>query len=186
MGLGGWDRDSTKVKGVDSGGTDREITAIQDGSIWRLAMDNPVEVTATPGCPVFSSKYRVVSDKTGATLNTSTYSTVYSYSGTGKFVGFVADFSASNVIIKFTIDSDVIFDLDADDIVNIMYPEGPGASGMRSTAGGPIYNAADKKIFFTPDCPIKYGTTVKIEAKASSGTPTVTWDAVMVTLTKET
>ena len=27
----GWDRDNVKVKGVDSGGTDREIGAVDDG-----------------------------------------------------------------------------------------------------------------------------------------------------------
>jgi len=40
---GSYDRDDVKIKGVDSSGVDREITAIADGSDYRLATYATIE-----------------------------------------------------------------------------------------------------------------------------------------------
>jgi hypothetical protein len=167
------------------GGTD-ETDIGNIGDRLKVTGDN-AGASGTPGCPVFSFKLRHIFDDAGTALTT-TYATVYTYTGSGKLIGFVLENDATgsiDVVTKLTIDgSDVVFELENKDVSDIQYPEGPGFSGMRSSAGGPMYNFSDKKLFYMPECPIAYETSVKIEAKTTSGTADMVRH--FINLTKET
>ena len=171
---------------IDIDDTNGPVDTIVDGIKTRLMVDAKVDAAAGDGggCPVFSKKYRSLFD--GATLVLSVaYQTRYIYSGSGKFVGFVIHFSGSDVVVKLSIDSEVIFELNGED-VNDMQIGNPASIGPNAqpTAGGPSWETTGKRIAFSPACPIAYATEVKIEVKRIGNNIDI--NRSMVALTKET
>ena len=139
----------------------------------------------TPGCAVFTSKYSVDFTEPGTSL-TVAYQNIFLRSGTGKFIGLVVDFSGSNVTVKFSVDSNVIFELTADKIKDIQMTD-PGNSNAANSFGGPVWGMTKDKLGFMPDCSFIYLTEVKLEAKKTDDPgPVHKADRVQVTLTKET
>lgn len=142
--------------------------------------------TGTFPCPTFSKKYRVELSETDVTMGSS-YSTIYSYSGSGKFIGMVIEFNDEDVIVKVTIDSETIFELDIEDLNNFNFFGGgddDDGGSVRSHCGLDGANK-DKALHWCPPCPIQYDTEVKIEGKRNGGS-NKTMRRRIVTLTKET
>ena len=135
----------------------------------------------SPGCPVYSNKLRFPKSETEVVLAAS-YSTVFSYSGSGKLLGFILDFDSLNVEVKLTIDStDEIFEFTEQEILDLRYKKGSGEYNM---VEAPLWDGNDRKMIFRPSCAIRYDSEVKIEARYTSGSASV--DRHLVALTKET
>ncbi len=159
------------------------VDTVDDGSKTRLLVrdDNTGNATDAPGCPVTTTKLRYDFDDTGVTIST-TFVTLFTYSGSGKFFGIVLDFNSDQVEVKCTIDSEVIFNLTAAQLKDIQIP---AAAGQSQGIGGLEWENAGSRLRFTPPCAIKFGTDVKFEGKRT-GASDKTLDRVMATLTKET
>lgn len=154
----------------------------------RLKVDALVNQQAdgAPGCAVISKKLRIERDGSDITLNTSTYTSIYSYSGSGKFFGAALDFNSNKIQIKLTIDaSDVIFDLDFQTIEDMGRFGGGDDKGSSRDLCKFFRIGASDRIEFCPPCALEYTSEVKIEAKATSGSSRKLTDK-FVFLTKET
>lgn len=184
MPIGYDDNNNVIVQGDDGAGEGINISKVTDGSIERLAVDAKFSGTtpgATSPCPTVTNKLRHEFSKVSQGLNTS-YTTVYTYSGSGAFMGFVLDFDDDDVVVKFSVDSETIFELEAEDIDDIQQDFGSDF-GINGNAGGPLWDDDDDKMIYKPPCAISYSSEVKIEVKTTSGTSDL--DKYLVTLTKE-
>jgi len=106
-----------------------------------------------------------------------TFKTLFTYSGSGKLVGFVLTFDGTEPEVRLTIDGDVIFSLELKDIIDASFD----SNGLMGTGGGPV--VFGDKLCFRPDCPIEYASSVLIEAQDSGGKSQI---RQIVNLTKET
>lgn len=138
-----------------------------------------------PGCPVFSTKLRTIFNETDLSLTTS-FVNRFTFSGSGKLVGFVYRFNNMAPVVKLTIDSEIIFDLEAQQLFDIEVGS-PLASGPNGqpTAGGPSWDNTNRTFVYMPLCPIVFFADVKIDVK-KIGAPSVTLTRDLITLTKET
>ena len=127
-----------------------------------------IDVTAAPGCPVISNKLRIERDGTDISFSGS-YVTLYSYNGSGKFIGFLFDFNTNDVDIKLTIDgTEVIFELELEEIEDIAR-FGGGKTGTDRDVCRYFRVGQDDRLEFCPPCPIKFETSVLIEGKKNGG-----------------
>ena len=127
--------------------------------------------------PQISSKLRHIFDDTGLTLSSS-YQTVYTYSGSGLFVGIGIDHQDDDTTYKLTIDSDVIFELKVENVSLVTHND---LSNWPYFA--PVSDTNGKQLFYYPLYPIQYSSLVKLEAKESGGSDIYRY---LVSLTKET
>ncbi len=124
-----------------------------------------------------SNKLRTEFNSTTVVL-TSSYQTLFTYSGSGQLAGFVFRMTGSSATMKLTIDTtDVIFELVMQDIINTQIE----SSGNLYGGGSPV--VLNDILVYRPTYPIVYTSEVKIEAK-----DTVTTSKLrnLITLTKET
>ncbi len=129
----------------------------------------------TPGCPTFSTKHRSVLDTSELVL-TASYQTRFSYSGSGKLIGYMIEVENTDTDIKLTIDSEVLFELKFIDLGNM--------TGNKEFSLGSLYtNATAKRLIFLPECPIAYTTNITVELKETTGKKVF---RSMAVLTKET
>jgi uncharacterized protein (UPF0333 family) len=147
----------------------------------RLATDPNFTAIQNPGVPTFSNNLRSIYADVNIALNPSTYTTIYSYSGSGKFCSFIIDYDKVDVITRIVIDGDTIFDLSSASIDSIQIPNTATVTFM-GTIGGPWYDVPSKKVGYKPAYPIVYSTSVLIEAKETAD---VVVDQYIVTLTQE-
>lgn len=145
-----------------------------------------LDVTAAPGCPVLSPTLKLLYSGTDITAG-SGYTTAYSYSGTGKFFGFVFDYNSDQVRTKLTIDGNVIFELSMDEIEALQSFDGDGCDDSQDTGNGVcgfIKKSAGNRLNFCPPCAIKYTSEVKIEIKRTGSSSKKLKDQIVI-LTKE-
>lgn len=133
----------------------------------------------TPGAPVITKKLRYEVDRTTVVLN-GTYQTIWSYTGSGKFIGIVLDTETNLTDVKFTVDgTEVIWEFKLSNL--------QANSGNKEFSLNSLYtNAAGKVLVFTPGAdvvPILYESSLKLEAKESTGKRVFGY---VVGLTKET
>ena len=145
-------------------------TAIESiGGKNRLLVDSTFSNQSgsdTPGCPVFSKKYRAIEDSTDITIGTGSYTTLYSYSGSGKFIGFMHEYDDKKIIIRVTIDgTDEIMNFNFEDFFDFL-----GKWKTYDSGGLQIFRGEADRVAFFPSCPIEFSTSVLIEAIATSGT----------------
>jgi hypothetical protein len=162
-------------------------TVDEGGGLSRLKVIDKKKSSDAPGISVFSAKYRSEFDEPVSPLDlTASYQTIFTYSGSGKFVGFVATFSNTNIGVKLTIDSEVIFEYEASQVNDAQFgnPSTLGPGGQ-SSSGGPMWDQSGRRFGFMSYLPIEYGTDVKIEALEIGATP-ATYIRSIVNLTKET
>lgn len=167
--------------------TDKNETntaAVTDDECLKTHVCNTGPDSALPTkCPVGSKKLRFDFDDPNQTIGSS-YSTIYSRSGSGVVHGFTLDFDSENVRVKFTVDSDVIFELVLGDIDDI---QGAGADDAGSLGGiaGMLKSGDSDTLSVKFDCPIPYDSSMSIEAQKSSG-GNKDLDRYLIVLTKET
>lgn len=172
--MGGVQRDDNAIAIEDaSSGTLANVTTISGVNRLRTEIDTAITSNISLS---LSTKVRHDISTTIITL-TSSYQTAYTYSGSGKFIGFAFRLESANTIFKMTVDSDVIFELSLADVSDLL------DTTKASTAGGPWTTGDAKKFFYQPIYPIPYSSLVKIEAKETSGKRLF---SSFVHLTKET
>lgn len=131
----------------------------------------------------FSKKLRAVPlTSVIAITDTVTYTTIYTYSGSGLLIGFNIEFNSVAVIPKLTIDGDII--LDNTDITTYNSMAITASSTDRRQAGeGIVTSSATFDFSFRQ--PIVYSSSITISAKKVSGADK-NFTLGMVYLTKET
>lgn len=150
----------------------------------RLKVDAEIPSEGTPGVAVKTKKFRILFDDTGITVPTA-YATLYSYTGSGKFFGGTFDFNSSNVIVKLEIDSELIFELDLNDVDDMQsFMADEDSLGFQNTCFVSLTSGNRFNIDFCK-CPIKYETDIVVSAKKASGSDK-TQTRQLVYLSKET
>jgi len=162
-------------------------TKIDGAAKTRMLVANEIEAIQAPGASSFTKKYRSDFDEPSpALVLTASFQEIFSYTGTGKFIGFVATFSNTNPQIKLTIDSEINFNMKASEINDAQFAN-PTVAGPTSqmSSGGPIWDATGRRIGFMSTFSIEFKVDVKIEA-LKVGAPPVNYIRSIVNLTKET
>lgn len=166
------DADDAIVKGINTvSGLDAKINSVDDNGKERLCVDAKVVVTSGDNapCPSYTPKLRMELDKPGTPIAlTAAYATVYNYSGSGVFISGIFDFNTNDVTVKWTIDSEVIFEANLSDIISVQV-DAPGNSGHTHEPTLPFIDKNANKLLLAPKCPIRYSTNVKLEAKTTAG-----------------
>lgn len=122
----------------------------------------------------------------GTAISTS-YTTIYNYSGTGSIFGFSVSFEgnilgADEFILKFTVDGLVVAEISTNDIgTNSLYAA--GADGDALIWG---FQTANNNVMFKApgNGALKYATSVQIQIKKASGS-NKQFRAGVIALTKE-
>ena len=180
MGIDQDDRDDVFVKGDNATDDGQLIGAAGD----RLKVDaqfgsNP----GNPGCPIGSQKQRIIYSDSDITMPAS-YSTIYSYSGSGVIQGFLIDFNSDNVDVRLTLDStEEIFELNVDDIDDIQ-PSG-GEDGGPPMMCHILRRHSGSRFEVCFPCPLPFDSDLLIEGRRSSG-GNKTMDQYVIFLTQET
>lgn len=148
----------------------------------RLKVDAQITGVLSGASNTISKKLRTDMLIQDMTFTNSIYITLYTYSGSGLFVGAQFIFDNDHAQIKLTIDSDVIFDTDFHVLKTFdLSPSGPLTSGL----GGLFYATDGSTLNFIPTYPIPYSSLVKFECKSSDG-GSHKHKQQLVVLTKET
>ena len=165
MPIGAYDGDDIVVKGAidkDTPGTSNVITYTEEGDRRRLdvlaKITGNIPVTAAVMC--YSSKLCYLPDSTNVAL-TGSFVSQYSYSGSGKLVGFSMTFDHKDVECKLLVDGDTVFSVSAYDVEN---------NGGKFSTMGLDWEPNKKTISFYPNFPICFDTSLAIQAKNFSGT----------------
>jgi len=139
-----------------------------------VAVSNPSD---TPGCSTLSNQLRSVIDETEIVLD-GTFQSLFSYTGSGKFVGCVLSFDGKEPEVRVVIDgTETIFSLTLQEITDAEF----SVSLINSGGGGPMVSA--NQMLYVPPCPVAFTTSVAIEATDSGGKKLL---ASYVTITEET
>jgi hypothetical protein len=112
----------------------------------------------------YSSKLRIEPDTTGWDIDTSGYTEIYNYSGKGLLYGFQMEVNNKKYIIKFTVDGEVIFDLNAEEVGYLF----AFTENNPPQSGSFIRFENNYKYFdFSVKTGIRYNSNVKIEVKST-------------------
>lgn len=122
------------------------------------------------------------STKVDLPRSSESYASIYTYSGSGQLSSFTMDFNSDNVLIKLTVDSNVIFEIDCDFLDDISNSDDDASSNGLGWLG---FDASENRILFRPTYPIKFTTEVKIEAKANSSSSGRDMTGYLVDIIKE-
>ena len=130
------------------------------GSGFKKAMLGVDDLRDNVQC--YSPKFRIESDTNSVPL-TGSFVDQYSYTGSGRFVGFVMEFDHKDVEVKLLIDSEVIFSIAPSDIEthqgNTLVDENLGIN----------WEPNKKILTFYPRFPICFETDAKIQARETAG-----------------
>lgn len=115
--------------------------------------------------PAYSNDYKIEFSETVLALTTN-YQARYSYSGSGRFIGFVLDMDANTTIqYRLVIDGKVVFTDLPHELVTALW--GAPANGQRFfVVGTTVLNNFD----FQPDLPIEFSTSVSLEIRRTTAT----------------
>jgi len=173
MPIGAYDGDDIVVKGAidkDTPGTSNVITYTEDGDRRRLNVDAKIigNIPVTSAVMCYSSKKTFDLDDTDVAL-TGTLTDQYSYSGTGKLIGFMMGFDKKDSEVQLLVDSDEVFKIEA----GYLDKFNPVSGGMNAPDMLGIYfEPNNKTIIYYPRYPICFETDVKIRARTTSGNVT--------------
>lgn len=145
---------------VDDTKKAKVATVNGDDCLYVRESRDPADGSYTPSSMVISKKTRVDWNNTKIIVNGSLdpYTTLHTYSGSGKYFGFSAQFDNDNIMLKLVIDSDTIFDVDMK-VFKDMFKAGDG-----NDFGFFKFNN-NKMLTFKPLYPIPYSTSVTLSAR---------------------
>lgn len=115
--------------------------------------------------PTITNKFRIRSNVGDININTS-YTVLFTRSGEGLFFGFQTGFNNSDIIIKLTLDTAIVFELSLDDIRQFQFND---TTTTRTQMGG-FLTTIGNVLDFSSKFAIPYETGFTIEAKTGSGT----------------
>lgn len=142
--------------------TNGQQVALQLDSAGRLLVNVPV-ISA----PVFTNKIRAeVTTSTVSINSTTVYSTIYTYTGSGLFIGWAGEFAANRFTIQMVVDgTETIFNADS---VTLNSLAATTSTTARFQAGtGLVISTSNIDISFR--YPIKFNTSFVISAKITTG-----------------
>jgi len=157
---------------VQSSGT-VQIKGATDGTLIgntgdRLKVDSTITSVSSGTLATFSNK--VVADITQTPIAISsavTYTNIYTYSGTGKLIGFNLEFNGVNVVVKLVIDGSTIFDgFDLSALNGFLVTA--DAQYRRQVGSGIVTQSSS--LDWSLKAPIGFSTNVTISARLSGGT----------------
>lgn len=143
------------------GGTDG--TAIGNNSD-RLKVDSAI--TSVTGTGSISSKLRIVPITSAVTLSTGSYTTCYTYSGSGLLMGFNIEFNNVNVIPRLQIDGETIFDSTTISTYGSLLVTANDANRRQNGTGLVVSSST---LDFSFKVPIKYSSSITISADGNGG-----------------
>lgn len=114
----------------------------------------------------FTSKTRVVVLTSAVTLATGSCTNFFTYSGSGLFHGFNAEFNNAQVIVKLTVDGETIFDGASIATLNSLLVTGNDVA-RRQNGTGIVTSSAT--LDWSMKKPIKYSSNITICADANGG-----------------
>jgi hypothetical protein len=158
----------------NANGLDRTAIRIEDD----VDVDVNIDAVSTGG--LLSKKFRYDSLTGNQSIANGSYTTVYTYSGTGAVYGVFLENNTDDLEIEFIIDGDKV--IDGIGLVDIP------VCGSGNSGHGPlpsfIGRVSTKELVIQPPSGIKYSTSVTIKLKASAGGKKLV--SGYVSLTKET
>jgi hypothetical protein len=185
--------------GISAGDADSS-TSLQGGTdgtkIGNLG-DNLKVVTqpisAVTQVPSWSKKLRYVDMNVASggvardTAITTTYTTIFNYSGSGYVAGFLVNVETFTTwTFKFTLDSEVIFEMTAEEITTDKLYDLDDVGDFGQAYIGLSKGSHDRLVFHGPGgSPIYYESSVKVEIKRTSGA-TKKFQSGLMVLSKET
>lgn len=118
----------------------------------------------TPAQTLISNKFNITSINSEVSINRQNdgYNVVYNEVGSGRFYGFTFKLNSQAVIIKVTIDTNIIFEIDCNVLENL------SNNKILINMGSITWEKTNNQIMFYPKSPIKYNSEVKIETIANS------------------
>lgn len=142
--------------------TNGQQVALQVDSAGRLLVNVPV-VSA----PIFTNKIRAEITTTPVSINSTTvYSTIYTYTGSGSFIGWAGEFSANRFTIQIVVDgTETIFNADSVTLNALVAT----TSTTARYQGGTGIVIATSNIDISFRYPIKFNTSFSISAKITTG-----------------
>lgn len=169
--------------GTEQGYIESDLKASGERGMHVIAEVKDATGGGNVSSPVFSKKLRLDADINDVALNANTgaFVDIFNYSGSGKFVGFNAEFNNDGVQVKLTIDGDNIFTENGDPWHDL--------GELKSFAGkSMLANRLDVSfgVDFAPEYPIVYSTNVIVQARANSAATNRKKTQIIVKLTKET
>lgn len=108
------------------------------------------------------------------------FTPVYSYTGTGKLYGFLVNFNSSNIIIKLSVDSNTILELDCENLNSLV-----STGSEKGEFGWLQWEKTKYYIKFKPDYSLGFSSNVVIEAKANSNSNNRSVVSYIVDIVKE-
>lgn len=132
----------------------------------KLKVSADISGSAVANAAAFTSKSRVVVQTSTINLATGSYTNVFSYSGSGLFYGFNAEFNNTGIICRLQVDGETIFD--GISIATLNGLIGTGNDAARRQAGTGIVTSSST-IDWSLKQPIKYSSSVVISADAGGG-----------------
>lgn len=160
--------DDIIVKGDDGTSLGKNIRALFDGTVWRLATS--VIITGFNSVLGYSPKLTYDIDDTTTSL-TGSFSDVYSYTGTGRVAGFLVQYSSKSIETKVLVDGNTLLQISADDI---------DQSQSNSDCIGLSWEPNKKVLKFYPRFPVYFNTDFKIQAKETSGEQEIQYSLVSI------
>lgn len=173
-----------KILGVKNfllGGTDG--TKIGNTSN-RLLVDAQISALTSAISPSLSSKTRVVTITNSVNIPAGGgYTSVFSYTGSGVLVGFNVEFNNTDIVLRLRVDGEVIFDGTSISTYNSLLVTA-NSTDRRQMGSGIVTSSAT--IDWSLRLPLRYASSVVIDASTGGGLLTRTFNQGMIYLTKET
>lgn len=164
-----------------SGGTDG--TTIGNSSD-RLKVDASISAITSAVAASYSSKTRVIIQTDNINIATGGgYTTIYTYSGSGFLIGFNLEFNNTDVVVRLRVDGEIIFDGTSINALN-GFIVSANSTDRRQSGSGIVTSSAT--LDWSLKLPIKYSSSVVIDASTGGGLFTRQFDQGIIYLTKET
>jgi hypothetical protein len=159
--------DLTQNVSIHNDTTDADVTTTTDGSKERLdvSVQDNIDVTVTDS--ESPTRYQLKSDydATGVSLNTSTDTELYSFTGSG-----VIDLIAVNSLTSAN--WEVALSIDGTERIRISMADLGSNLGLTNSAYDIVAETANKQFRYHP-IEVGFTTSFTVEAKATVGTPNV-------------
>lgn len=162
--------------------TDTQQAATQVDSRGRLLV--AISSVAATVAPNFSNKLKAEATVTPISVTSSvTYTTIYTYSGSGYFIGFNHEYNSTSIVIKLVIDGNTVFD--GFDIGQYNSLAVTSNATTRYQAGQGIISSSS--VFdFSFKYPIAYSSSVVISSRLTSGAVAKSFQQGIVYIQKDT
>lgn len=171
------------VSGSESGTSGNPVRVDPTGTTTQPV--NVSSITLSAGqVPTFSNKLAVDITTTPVNItSSSTYNTIYTYSGTGLLVGFSSEFNNVSIVVKLTIDSNIVFDgFDISTLNGFLFT----ANTVDRRQNGQGITSLSAALDFSMRQPIRFTSSVVISARLTSGAVTRTFNQGVVYIQKDT